>query len=98
MDVCVLGAGPSGLSAAGALTAAGKSVAVFERSERVGGRCRTLVHNGRTYDMGAILVNDGAAKYERVLKLISQCFPDAKLRPAPFTPKVRCRAAARCVR
>lgn len=40
-DVAIIGAGTNGLAAATMLARAGLSVAVFERAERVGGRCAT---------------------------------------------------------
>src|SRR5262245_448472 len=50
----ILGAGASGLAAAHALTRAGyRSVCVIERADRVGGKCRTFLHQGRSYELGA---------------------------------------------
>lgn len=40
-DVAIIGAGTNGLAAAATLARAGLGVAVFERAERVGGRCAT---------------------------------------------------------
>lgn len=55
MRVGVIGAGPAGMSAAIALKARGHDVLVFEREDTVGGKCRSLVHRGRAYDLGANL-------------------------------------------
>lgn len=52
--VCIVGAGASGLAAAHALDRLGyRRVTVVEREPRVGGKCRTIVHEGRTYELGA---------------------------------------------
>jgi predicted NAD/FAD-dependent oxidoreductase len=50
----ILGAGASGLAAAHALAGAGyRSVCVLDRSDRVGGKCRTFTWQGRSYELGA---------------------------------------------
>jgi hypothetical protein len=55
--VGIVGAGASGLAAAGALRElGGAAVTVFEREPGVGGKCSTIVHEGRTYELGATLV------------------------------------------
>ena len=51
-DVVVIGAGPSGLTAAYELSKAGKSVAVLEARDRVGGRTWTDVMDGATIEIG----------------------------------------------
>lgn len=53
VDVAVVGAGISGLFAAGRLTAAGLSCAVLESRSRVGGRLRTHTGPSGRYDLGA---------------------------------------------
>ncbi|MGH8878099.1 MAG: protoporphyrinogen/coproporphyrinogen oxidase, partial [Stackebrandtia sp.] len=53
LDVAVVGAGVAGLSAAYALTKAGRSVRVFEAADAVGGRMRTVHHDGYALDTGA---------------------------------------------
>lgn len=51
--VAVVGGGAAGISAAFRLRRAGAQVTVFEADDRVGGRCRTVVRDGFTFDVGA---------------------------------------------
>lgn len=51
-DVVVIGAGPCGLTAARTLVRAGKSVAVLEARDRVGGRTWTDHIDGQMYELG----------------------------------------------
>ncbi|KSU65272.1 flavin monoamine oxidase family protein [Arthrobacter sp. NIO-1057] len=51
-DVVVIGAGPSGLTAAYELNKAGKTVAVLEARDRVGGRTWTETMDGATIEIG----------------------------------------------
>jgi protoporphyrinogen oxidase len=50
--VLVAGAGPAGLTAADALSAAGLPVVVLERDLQVGGLARTVEHHGYRFDVG----------------------------------------------
>src|SRR4051812_22392669 len=52
-DVAIVGAGPNGLTAAAILGLAGLSVVVLERSEQIGGGCRTefLTKPGFAHDV-----------------------------------------------
>ncbi len=52
-DVCIIGAGMAGLSAARILTKAGKSVVILEKSRGVGGRAATRRIDGIPVDHGA---------------------------------------------
>lgn len=56
VDVLVIGAGFSGLSAAHQLVGAGKSVVVLEARERVGGRTKPAQLAGHTIDVGGMWV------------------------------------------
>lgn len=51
-DVVIIGAGPSGLSAARRLHRAGRSVIVLEARDRVGGRTWTEHIDGQMYELG----------------------------------------------
>ncbi|MHA7283483.1 flavin monoamine oxidase family protein [Arthrobacter sp. TMS2-4] len=51
-DVVIIGAGPSGLTAARELKKAGHSVAVLEARDRVGGRTHTDVIDGAVFEVG----------------------------------------------
>ena len=53
VEVLVIGAGVSGLAAAGALVAAGRRVRLIEAGDRVGGRVRTNRDLGIAFDEGA---------------------------------------------
>ncbi|MGH3997116.1 MAG: FAD-dependent oxidoreductase, partial [Pseudonocardiaceae bacterium] len=56
LDVAVVGGGIAGLSVAYALQLAGRSVQVFEAADAVGGRMRTLRHDGYLIDTGAEMI------------------------------------------
>ncbi len=51
-DVCVVGAGPSGLALAYELLKGGASVLLIERDERVGGLSKSHAYNGHVFDTG----------------------------------------------
>ncbi|MPZ65449.1 MAG: FAD-dependent oxidoreductase [Pseudonocardiaceae bacterium] len=70
LDVAVVGAGASGLAVAYALQQAGRSVDVLESAEQVGGRMRTLRHDGYLIDQGADMI--GTHGYATTWKLIRQ--------------------------
>ncbi|MBJ7471335.1 MAG: FAD-dependent oxidoreductase, partial [Solirubrobacteraceae bacterium] len=62
MQVAVIGAGLAGISAAGALQAAGHGVVVFEKSRGAGGRTATRRGpGGMRFDHGAPFLHDGEA-------------------------------------
>ncbi len=52
--IAIIGAGPAGLSAAWFLKQNGyRSVRVFEKADRVGGKCLTFPFDGRRFDLAA---------------------------------------------
>src|SRR5438128_4383074 len=54
IDVIVVGAGAAGIAAARRILAAGRKLAIFEATDRVGGRCFTDTRTfGIPYDRGA---------------------------------------------
>ena len=63
-DIIILGAGLSGLYAAGLLAEAGKDALVLEGSNRIGGRLHTIRHNGLISEGGGEQVG---ANYARIL-------------------------------
>jgi predicted NAD/FAD-binding protein len=66
----IVGGGASGLAAAHALRELGyRRITVFEREPDVGGKCYTIVHDGRSYELGAALLT-GA--YRRVHALMRE--------------------------
>src|SRR5205809_843297 len=75
----IVGAGAAGLSVAHNLRRAGfGQVVVLEREARVGGKCLTLQYQGRSYDLGAIVVLTNAWRVRRLARQAG-----AKLRWAP---------------
>ncbi len=54
--ICIVGAGPAGLSAGMYLEKKGyENYTILERNDRVGGKCWSPTYNGRRYEMGAIM-------------------------------------------
>ncbi len=51
-DYCIVGAGPSGLTAAYQLLKAGRSVVLVERADRAGGLAKSRNFDGHTFDTG----------------------------------------------
>ncbi len=67
-DVCVIGGGISGLSAAYALTQRGRQVLLLERNEQVGGVLQTVREEGFTFDCGANTVRVSNEEFERFVQ------------------------------
>lgn len=54
MRIGIIGAGPSGLTAAETLKAKGYTdITVLEKAEQAGGKCCSIEHEGRSYELGA---------------------------------------------
>jgi putrescine oxidase len=74
-DVVVVGAGPSGLTAAHELRKAGRTVAVLEARDRVGGRTWTEQMGGATIEIGGQWISpDQTALYSLVDELGLETF------------------------
>ncbi len=69
-DVCIIGAGFAGLAAGCKLTRAGKSVAVLEARERVGGRVFTeVLPDGTPLNWGGTFIGEG---HDRLYALVKE--------------------------
>jgi len=68
LDVAIIGAGLSGLSAAYHLQEKGYKVAVFESNAKVGGRCKTDYVDGFILDRGLHFFQKGFAESKRLLE------------------------------
>ena len=56
MKICIIGAGPAGLSAGMYLEKKGyRNYTILEARDHVGGKCSSPEYNGRRYEMGAIM-------------------------------------------
>ncbi|MFW0790015.1 flavin monoamine oxidase family protein [Gordonia sp. CPCC 205333] len=66
-DVAIVGAGPSGLTAAYELTKAGLTVAVLEARERVGGRTWTDIVDGASLEIGGQWVSPDQTALQALL-------------------------------
>jgi len=64
--ICVVGAGIGGVVAAHTLNEMGHEVTVYEKEDRVGGKCFTGEYNEQYYEMGACSASPG---FKTVLKL-----------------------------
>ena len=69
-NICIIGAGISGVSAAHYLAKKGYTqVTVLEKSDRVGGKCHTIEYRGRTYEMGTLI---GLPSYRAMKELMAE--------------------------
>lgn len=69
-EIAVIGAGASGLSVARALRQLGHDdVVVLDSAAHVGGKCCTMNHNGRAYELGAAVITPA---YRNVRALLDE--------------------------
>jgi protoporphyrinogen oxidase len=73
--IVILGAGLSGLSAAFHLKA--KKYRIFEKEQEVGGLCRSVVHDGFTFDYTGHLLH---LNHPYTQELLNELLPDSMLR------------------
>ena len=72
--ICIIGAGPAGLSAAYYLEKRGyRDVTVLERETRVGGMCRSVECDGRSVDTGAIIVTEAYSNFRGIAEDLGAC-------------------------
>jgi phytoene dehydrogenase-like protein len=87
LDVVIVGAGMSGLTAANALTAAGKSCVLLEASDRPGGRMATDLVDGFLLDRGFQVLQTAYPSVQRWIAINS-------LQGEKFLPGAGCAIAA----
>lgn len=79
LKVAVIGAGASGIATAYYLKQAGYShITLFEKSDRIGGKCLTFKHEDHEFDLGANYITP---YYHEVLRIAKEL--DLKTQPAP---------------
>lgn len=67
--IAIVGAGAAGLSAAWFLKKRGyRHVTVFERSDRIGGKCKSLTFAGRSFDLGANYITSSYTQVRRLAR------------------------------
>ena len=77
--IAIIGAGAAGLSAAYYLWKKGyRRITVFDRRSRVGGKCLTRTFDGRTYELGALVVGN---PYHHIRELMAAVGLKAALFP-----------------
>ena len=69
MDVGVVGAGIAGLAVALGLERAGHQVTIFESESAIGGRMRTVEHEGQQYDLGFHVLHTAYPTVQRWIDL-----------------------------
>ena len=87
--MAIIGAGVGGLTCAALLAHAGRSVTIFEKNERVGGKLNWLEEGGYTWDMGPSLLTMPYVFEELWRKLGRRLSDDLTLLPLPVTCRYR---------
>lgn len=82
LDVAVVGAGASGLTAAHYLKKQGHSVTIFEKNDRVGGKVYSYKIDGITIELGGLLVTPG---FTTINSLINIYGPRPQVFPSKIT-------------
>ncbi|OCK99957.1 FAD/NAD(P)-binding domain-containing protein [Cenococcum geophilum 1.58] len=67
--VCIVGAGPAGLTAASKLESKGYKTVIFEKQPEVGGKCQAYYENGIFHPLGAAFYSN--ASFPETLKVIN---------------------------
>ncbi|KAK9830424.1 hypothetical protein WJX72_011699 [[Myrmecia] bisecta] len=80
--VCVIGAGPAGLTAARELKALGYQVTVLERESEVAGKCASITVDGHIFDLGGHICT-------RHYKTVAEMVKEVGLARAPVTDSFR---------
>lgn len=97
-DVLVIGAGVSGLAAAGEFARQGRKVVVLERAHGVGGRCASKTLHGQRVDFGLPFLHGGHPHFLGAVEACSTAEPPCRLLPGwPHTvnqPRLACQPAA----
>ena len=86
--IAVIGGGASGLSAAYLLVKAGyRSVTVLEKDSRVGGKCKTVFIDSRSYELGGILHLRGMEPISGFIRELGiETMPGTVIPPPPPAP------------
>lgn len=71
VDVVIVGAGLSGLAAGWELRKHGKSFAILEAQNRIGGRILTITHQDSTIDLGAQWISPFQPRIQSLLKFFN---------------------------
>ena len=69
MNIGVIGAGIAGLAVALGLERAGHQVTIFEAEDTIGGRMRTVEHEGQQYDLGFHVLHTAYPTVQRWIDL-----------------------------
>ena len=69
MKICIIGGGIAGLKSAHKLKKLGyNNVTIYEGSDQVGGKIRSIEMDGRIYELGAIFIPKGSKTIEGLVK------------------------------